>query len=336
MPSKAWVLVVFATAVLASLTITLRNAYPVGWGIFSPPSQTASSGPDLAHWSPARAMGHISSLLPYAPRSPGKSGHGKTIAYIEQELARSGLRVQRQSFTWVRKDGARLQYTNLIARLNPSEPKRVLVGTHYDSISRAYRDLHRPNDPMPGANNSASGVAVLLETARLLSGTSPRPKVGVDFVFFDGEEGPYALGGADPDWRPLGSQHFVRKLQDFYTQKPLSVVILDLVCRKGLRLNPERNSLKTGRGEVQKMWQVGTALAPDVFEWRAQGGVGDDHTPFWQADIPAILLVDIRSTEWFNTTGDTLDKCRPESLGAVGRTLTRYIYLPPRLQDRGQ
>src|SRR6202041_2710035 len=132
--------------------------------------------------------------------------------------------------------------TNIIAPIDPDAPRRMILGTHYDSIIRAYADKEHPEAPMPGANNSASGVALLLETARALS-TLPPPPVGVDFVFFDGEEGPKSLGEGDREWRPLGSPYFAQHLEDFYPNaKPEQAVLFDMVCYKNLELNEEQTS----------------------------------------------------------------------------------------------
>lgn len=312
---------------LAYILYRLRRAYPLGWG-GAPPSivdRDAAMAADAA-WDGARAMADIAALLRHAPRSPGTPGQAATLAYIEAELAKCGtLQVHRQSFTWHRQDGVELPLVNLVARWNPDAKTRILLGTHHDSLVRAYRDDMTPHAPMPGANNSGSGVAILLETARALT-VGGGPNVGVDLVFFDGEEGPYGLGGGDAHWFPLGSPEFVRRLEDFYRQPPAAVVIIDLVGQAGLRLHPETNSLVTGRGEARRMWRIGKAVSPATFGWRRRGSVGDDHTAFWRAGIPAILLIGQHKPEWFDTTGDTLDKCRAESLSAVGRTLTRYAY----------
>jgi glutaminyl-peptide cyclotransferase len=323
-----------AVAVVGSaVAYAFGRAYPLGWGGAPPPLlNPAAAARGEAAWRGDRAMNDIAMLLRHTPRSPGTAGQAATLAYIEEELARAGrFRVERQAFRWRRADGVELPLVNIVARLAPENPVRILIGTHHDSLIRAYRDPVSPDAPMPGASNSGSGVAVLLETARALAAADAPPPVGVDLVFFDGEEGPHALGGGERNWQALGSTRFVDRLSEFYRAPPAAVVVIDLVCREGLRLQPERNSLRTGKDEAVRMWRVGTSVAPAVFDWRAlKGGVGDDHTAFWRAGIPAILLIDIRPTDWFNTTRDTIDKCRPASLSAVGRTLVRYLY-----SDRG-
>ena len=100
--------------------------------------------------------------------------------------------------------------TNIIARFKPYNPRRVIVATHFDSIVKAYRDTKKPDAPMPGANNSASGVALLLETARVLSEMPEAPPVGIDMIFFDGEEGSISIGAGDPNSHPIGSPLFRR------------------------------------------------------------------------------------------------------------------------------
>jgi Zn-dependent M28 family amino/carboxypeptidase len=237
--------------------------------------------------------------------------------------------ISRQRWTYRGDDGADHAMTNIIARLAPSNPRRVIVGTHYDSIVRAYADTAKPDAPMPGANNSASGVAVLLETARAL-GRLPPPPVGIDMIFFDGEEGPKSLGAGDPEWRALGSPHFVEHLKDYYPNgKPEKAVVFDMVCKKDIQLMPEPSSLQHALPEVKKFWGLGIGITPSAFVTKTVSyPISDDHTALNQAGIPSFLVIDFEYEPYFNTSEDTLDKCSTQSLEAVGRTLLRYLYLP--------
>src|SRR5262249_47256973 len=170
-------------------------------------------------WSGERAMADIATQLRFTPRSPGTPGHASTIDFIRAELAKTSVdAVGVQRWRHREADGTELDLTNIVARFDAANPRRVILGTHYDSIVRAYRDANHPEAPMPGANNSASGVAVLLETARALK-TLPKPPVGIDLVFFDGEEGPRSLGAGDPDWKALGSPYFAAHLREVYTDR---------------------------------------------------------------------------------------------------------------------
>src|ERR1700742_949733 len=185
-------------------------------------------------WDGKRALAIIVDLLRFTPRSMETVGHQQTIDYIMAELKKTKFDTI-QTQRWVAREAGRtMAMTNIVARFNPSNPRRVIVATHFDSIIKAYRDSKKPDAPMPGANNSASGVALLLETARALSAL-PTPPVGVDLVFFDGEEGPLSLGAGDRNWRALGSPYFAENLSEFYPDdKPQSAVLFDMVCYKNL------------------------------------------------------------------------------------------------------
>lgn len=315
------------------LTAAIAAALAQPKGYYAPAAQAAdtqAAATPLERWSGERAMADIAAQLRFLPRAIGTEGHERTIDYIKAELAKAAVKaVTTQSWTFSHPERSAIRLTNIIARLNVENPRRLIVGTHYDSIVRAYLDKHRPNDPMPGANNSASGVAVLLETARALS-TMPAPPFGVDLVFFDGEEGPLALGAGDPAWIALGSPYFAAHLSEFYPErKPEKAVVFDMVCHKNLKLHPEILSLRYAASEVSRFWQIGRSLAPSIFSnEREEGPVGDDQVALAAAGIPSFLVIDFKYEPWFNTTEDTIDKCSAKSLEAVGRTLVRYLFVP--------
>jgi Zn-dependent M28 family amino/carboxypeptidase len=275
-------------------------------------------------------MAHIADLLRFTPRAMGEPGHQQAIDYIKAAMAKSAAEaVMTQSFTAKGDDGKVIPLTNIIARFQVQNPRRVIVATHYDSIIKAYRDANAPDAPMPGANNSASGVAVLLETARLLS-LLPKPDIGIDMIFFDGEEGPLALGAGDPRWRALGSPYFAANLKSYYpSRKPEKAVVFDMVCDKALELMPEPLSLHSAPAEVKKFWSIGQSIAPQAFVSKpTEFPISDDQTALAQVGIPSFLVIDFDYEPHFNTTQDTLDKCSAESLQTVGRTLLKYLLTP--------
>ncbi len=287
-----------------------------------------ASSPDEGSWKAGRAMNDIQQLLLFTPRSMGRRGHAQTVHYIEQQLlAAKNTKIEFQQWQAVGDDARRFAMTNIVARLDPANPNRVIVGTHYDSIVTAYADQKDPTAPMPGANNSASGVALLLETVRAL-GRKPSLQVGVDFVFFDGEEGIRSLGAGDPNWAAVGSPYFASHLRDLYPARlPQSGAIFDMVCFKNLRLHPEPSSLESAHAEVQKFWQIGEQVAPTVFvSDPKQYPISDDHTALIAAGVPSFLVIDFDYAPWFNTTQDTIGKCSSKSLQVVGRTLLRYLH----------
>lgn len=280
-------------------------------------------------WDGKRALDTIVQLVKFTPRSMETPGHQQTIDYIIAELSKtrfSTIKTQR----WAERAGGRtMAMTNIIARFNPSNPRRVIVATHYDSIIKAYRDHKNPNAPMPGANNSSSGVAVLLETARVIS-LLPEPPVGIDMIFFDGEEGAISMGAGDPDFKPVGSAHFAEHLSDFYPSgKPRTALDFDMVCDSDLHLKPEPSSIASAPAEVKKFWEIGMKTAPHAFEMtHTPYTIEDDHTNLQQAGIPSFVVIDFDYEPYYNTLQDTPDKCSTQSLEAVGRTLLQYLYLP--------
>jgi hypothetical protein len=280
-------------------------------------------------WNGERAMKDIARLLVFTPRSPGKPGHEKTISYIEAAAAGlPGLEIRKQRWTYANDEGATLPLTNIIVRLNPSAAERTIAATHYDSLVRAYRDERAPNADMPGANNSASGVALLLETMRAMAGATPS-NIGVDFVFFDGEEGQHALGDGDPAWSALGSPYFVQHLREIYpTKPPTRAAIFDMVCYRKLRLKQEASSLSYAPKEVAAFWTIGARQAPGIFSKTATFSINDDQTALNQAGIPSFLVIGFDYEPWFNTTKDTLNKCSAATLAGVGRTLVDYLKSP--------
>ena len=281
-------------------------------------------------WDGQRALASIAELLRFTPRSMDTAGHQKTIDFIKAELTKDKVDVvTTQRWVFNAPDGKQHAMTNILARFQPQNPRRMIVATHYDSIIKAYRDAKDPDAPMPGANNSASGVALLLETARVLS-LLPKPAIGIDMVFFDGEEGSISLGAGDPNFQPVGSPYFVQHLKDFYpAKKPEKAVDFDMVCDKDLHLKPEPSSLTSAKAEVKKFWDIGIATAPSAFEMRnTPYSISDDHTALQEAGIPSFVVIDFEYEPFYNTLQDTIDKCSAQSLEAVGRTLLQYLYLP--------
>src|SRR6185312_7456308 len=280
-------------------------------------------------WDGKRALDIIVQLMKFTPRSMETPGHQQTIDYITTELSKTKFNAEKTQRWAERAAGRTMAMTNIVARLNPANPRRVIVATHYDSIIRAYRDPKNPNAPMPGANNSASGVAVLLETARVIS-LLPDPPVGIDMIFFDGEEGAISMGAGDPNFKPVGSTHFAEHLADFYPNaKPEKALDFDMVCDRDLHLKREPSSIRSAGTEVKKFWDIGMKTAPQAFEMaRTPYTIEDDHTNLQQAGIPSFLVIDFEYEPYYNTLQDTPDKCSTQSLEAVGRTLLQYLYLP--------
>ncbi|MEZ0395193.1 MAG: M28 family peptidase [Anaerolineales bacterium] len=252
-----------------------------------------------------RAYADVIYQVNLGPRVPGSPAHAQAIAWIRSELERAGWQVSIQESEW---NGQPVH--NLLARRS-DEPPALLLGAHYDSRPLADRDPGPESGlPVPGANDGASGVAVLLELARSL----PADTVPVWLVFFDAEDGGGLPGG---DWI-AGSRAFAASL----TAAPQAVVIVDMVGDADLNLYYEHNSHPALRAEI---WAQAAALGyGQQFIAEVKYSMLDDHTPFLELGLPTVLIIDFDYPYW-HTRADTADKVSAESLQAVGDTLWHWI-----------
>jgi len=252
-----------------------------------------------------RAYQDVLAQVSLGPRTPGSVAHAQTIAYIQQELEKVGWKVQIQATEW---QGFPIQ--NIIAYPSEVTPS-IIVGAHYDSRLLADQDpgLGR-NGPVPGANDGASGVAILLELARTL----PSDSVPVWLVFFDAEDN----GGLYNRQWIMGSRAFVTWLKE----KPHAAVIVDMVGDADLNIYIERNSDPALTAEI---WAQAAALGfGQFFISTPKYDMIDDHTPFLEAGIPTVDIIDFDYPYW-HTAADTVDKVSAQSLHTVGETLWAWL-----------
>lgn len=259
-----------------------------------------------------RAFEDLKSQVSLGPRIPGTPGHARAIDWMESRLVDAGWEVERQSF-W--HEGIAL--TNLIVtHENGANGMPLILGAHFDTRPIAERDPIDPNQPVPGANDGASGVAVLLELARVLD--LDRIDFPVWMVFFDAEDS----GGLNGwDWA-LGSRFFVEAL----ASPVRAAVIIDMVGDHDLELYFEGNSSPDLRSDI---WETGREMGFPGFIPEVRHFIIDDHTPFLQKGIPAVDIIDFDYPYW-HTSQDDLERVSAESLEQVGRTLEAWLEsLPP-------
>jgi len=257
------------------------------------------------HFNGERAYQDVLAQVNYGPRIPGSTAHTQTIAYIQQELKQAGWQIEIQSTEW---QGFPVQ--NIIAsRSGKGSP--IILGAHYDSRILADQDPSPGGKgPVPGADDGASGVAVLLELSRTLPSTS----IPIQLVFFDAEDN----GGLDGRQWIMGSRAFVASL----TNKPRAAIIVDMVGDSDLNIYIERNS---DTQLTSAIWAQAAALGyGNIFISQPKYDMIDDHTPFLEAGIPAVDIIDFDYPYW-HTAADTADKVSPKSLQAVGETLWEWI-----------
>jgi hypothetical protein len=268
----------------------------------------------------ARAFRHLEAQVAFGSRVPGSDAHRECLTYLRDHLQKSANHVSLHSFDAISPlDSSRVTFHNVIAVFRPEERRRILFGAHWDSRRFADRDSTEANHakPVPGANDGASGVAVLLEIASALAARPPA--VGVDLVLFDGEDD----GLSDrPETFALGSQAFVRDHPEY---RPGYVVILDMVGRRGSAIPREANSLNAAPQLVEAVWRAAREAKLDVFVDSTGPAVMDDHIPFLAAGIAAVDLIDLGDPAW-HTVSDVPANCAPRTLGQVGRLVLELIH----------
>lgn len=259
-----------------------------------------------AHFDGQRAYQHVLAQVAFGARTPGSQAHQQTVEYILAELKKAGWKTEIQETAW--RGGA---IRNILAwRGRRDVAPQVLLGAHYDSRIFADQEAGLGSaQAVPGANDGASGVAVLLELARSL----PSRAVPVWLVFFDAEDN----GGiGDWDWI-MGSRIFAAQME----VRPEAVVIVDMVGDADLNLYFEANS---DPALAQAIWAQAASLGYTQFVPQVRHSLLDDHIPFLEAGIPAVDIIDFDYPYW-HTTADTPDKVSAESLAAVGQTLLAWL-----------
>ena len=257
----------------------------------------------------------------FGPRVPGSKAHTLCQAYLTAALKELADEVITQPFMFRYGVPTKtVTATNIYAKFQPKNPNRVLVCAHWDSRPWADKDPNpaNHNKPVLGANDGASGVAVLLELARLLHDVPPA--IGVDLVLLDAEDaGQYD----DNDSWAVGSRQFVQHFG--YMLYPKYGILLDMIGDADLTIYQEAFSTQYARPVVDKVWGAAQQLGIDCFVPQVRFSVFDDHIAFLSAGIPCIDLIDFDYPAW-HTTNDTPDQCSPVSLEKVGRLLTHLIY----------
>ncbi len=275
-------------------------------------------------------MGIIKKQIDFGPRHPSAPGHEKLISYIVSEMNNAGLIVKKQNWKHKNTDGTETEFTNIIASFCSECKDKIILGAHYDSKHYANFDENDKFAPVPGANDSASGVAVLIGIAKVLSEADEQPSAGVDFIFFDGEEGEEEINGANNDvdihWRPLGSIYFTENITDVYKNElPVSGVVVDMVCDKNLQLPIEKNSWTKAQKETGLLWSIAQEKYSDIFVLDFGTYIFDDHIALNDVGIPTVLIIDF-DYPYFHTTDDTLDKCSGDSLNVVAESILVFLY----------
>jgi len=235
------------------------------------------------------------------------------------------VRLQPFTHKWS-QTGKDVAMANIIGEQNWKDAKtRILLLAHWDTRPTADMDSSYANQRMPimGANDGASGVAVLLELMRATKGKLPKD-VGVMYLLTDGED-----LGPDLDEMFLGARAFAKTMP---SPKPDYGILLDMIGDKNLKIPYEPNSQRYAPTLLKQFYlnaaQIGLR---DTFPMVYGPIIEDDHIPLNEAGLPTIDLIDFDYPYW-HTQKDTPDKCSPDSLGKVGMALESWLLKEPTFQ----
>ena len=260
------------------------------------------------------AYTYLTEQCDFGPRPPGSENLSLCKQYIAENLESEGWNVYLQNFTYLD-----VECSNIIATWSSNSNETIILGAHYDTRPHADRDPDSDNrtKPILGANDGASGVALLLELARILP-ENVRP--AVEIVLFDAEDS----GGINGwDWIQ-GSTYYVNQLTDEMKKNISAMILLDIIGDRDLRLLRETSSTDALQDLV---WSVAEQLGYNgTFLDSTGGSILDDHRPFLNAGIPSLDIIQHAPFPWYwHTLEDTPDKCSAESLEIVGTVIEIFL-----------
>ena len=288
-------------------------------------------------FNPDSSYYFVEEQLAYGPRVPNSKGHRDCAEYLVAKLQAYGAEVVTQDFEEKAFDGTILQLRNIIAAFQPDKTKRIMLAAHWDSRPWADKETNGEMRPIDGANDNASGVAVLLEIARQISLSQP-PEAGLDLIFFDGEDYGLRRGYQGKVWDEhdgwcLGSRYWSsNKHRPRYSA--YYGILLDMVGAKDARFFQEGASMEYAPSVVRKVWNNANRIGfGDLFINSTKPPITDDHVFINQmGKIPTIDIVqfDPSINEYFgpvhHTRGDNLEIIDRNTLQAVGQTVLYTVY----------
>lgn len=273
----------------------------------------------------------------FGPRIMNSEAHEKCAAWIADKFRELGCTVELQNAALTGYDGTMLRATNIIARHHPERQRHILLCAHWDSRPWADNDPDSTNwqKPVMAANDGASGVAVMLEIARLLQ-QNDSLSVGVDFVCFDAEDWgiPQWINRYDENSWALGAQYWAShyKAEGYTTEFG---ILLDMVGGEAAQFYQEGMSMLMAPSIVEKVWRAAQQAGYSGYFPKSPGGrITDDHLPVNEkAGIPTIDIIsyypNCESSSFgptWHTVNDTMDHIDKNTLKAVGQTLVQVLF----------
>lgn len=293
------------------------------------PNRTADVEPkavSIPAFNRDSALAYVQSQVDFGPRHMGSEGHRACKEWIVSKLEQFGTQVTEQNFPATLYTNEVFPGTNIIAKINPSHPKRILLAAHWDTrfIAEKDQNAEQRNEPILGADDGASGVGVLLEIARTLQ-VNPID-IGVDIVFFDAED--QGDNGGQSDTWCLGSQYWAKNLSP--QNRPQYGILLDMVGAKGAIFPKEAISVNFANGILEKVWSLGQSMGYGAyFSNNRVSQLIDDHLFVNQlAGIPMIDIINYNNGfgSYHHTHNDDMDIIDRNTLRVVGQVVLALLY----------
>lgn len=343
---KILIAVTFLTGIIASVAVAFWSANKAAANKVQAQDEEERVQPVDIKFNADSAYAFTAQQCAFGPRPMNTPAHERCGEWIAAQFRRLGCTVTLQQATLRGWDGTPLHATNIMASWRPEASTRILVCAHWDTRPWADNDPDEANHrkPILAANDAASGVAVMLELARLLADSTNVAKMrngqlGVDFLCLDAEDWGTPSWSDQPDdgnsWA-LGAQHWAKNVPQGYA--PRYGILLDMVGGEGARFYQEGMSLQFAPDIVKKVWRAAhQAGFSTYFPMQPGGMVTDDHVPINQlANIPCIDIIPYyadcpQSTfgPTWHTLQDNMDHIDRRTLQAVGQTMVQVLFSEP-------
>lgn len=294
------------------------------------PAFEIKKGNNIPQFDSLPAYEFVAKQVAFGPRVAGTAAWAATKEFLSNSLVQAGAIVKHQDFEARVPTGETLKFTNLIGSFNIKSEKRVLLCAHWDSRPHADQeaDSSKHNRPIPGANDGASGTAVLLALAEVLG--KHQLDYGVDIVLFDAED--YGRSGSQEGYC-IGSKYFAAN--NPLPQKPRFGILLDLVGDKEAIYMREEGSVRFASDAVDLVWKFAQNEGNNRFKDFVSHPVYDDHIPLNEVGVRTINIIDAgligadsrdpRRNYW-HTLKDDMSNISASTLYDLGRVLTGFLY----------
>jgi hypothetical protein len=271
-----------------------------------------------------RALGYLKDICALGPRLSGTAAMQKQQELIRKHFETLGATVRMQQFSATQNSQKTpVDMANLIVSWNPERKRRLLVCSHYDTrpIADQEPDPRNWRERFLSANDGGSGVAFLMELGNHMKRL--KTEVGVDFVFFDGEE--YVF---EPkrDKYFFGSEHYAQSYRKERAGGTVVVgaVLLDMIAGKRPRFPVEGHSVWMARRLTEQLWKIAQDQKCSAFRYERGPDVMDDHLALNRAGIPAVDIIDFDYPHWHRLS-DTPENCGPEGIVQVGKVVSVWL-----------